>query len=133
VTGLLNILEAQNLTTLPADVQASILSFLPCRELARFATVSWRSRAMATLDELWAPLVAQHFFLGLHVTMSKPARKFRELACVCCSICQKSLLLSESRVIPARYQRPHFCNRCKFKCCADCRCECQYNGQVRCT
>lgn len=105
----------------PTDVKSSILSFLPCRSLARFSEVSRGrpSRLVGTTDHLWNPILKAHFDdvyrplpvpapldiqrstrfstrhertpLALVQTLS-PARKFRALALARCTVCLSSLL-----------------------------------------
>jgi hypothetical protein len=53
--------EDASFLSLPVDAQASILAFLPHRDLARFSTVSRGCSNVATMDRLWSPLLARCF------------------------------------------------------------------------
>jgi hypothetical protein len=78
------------LCLLPVDAQASILSFLPYSDLARFSSVSRGSRDVAAMDHLWRHLLARHFgdvTLPAHL-LSNPLRlQFHELALSICTAC----------------------------------------------
>ena len=115
----------KRLSTLPVDIQASILSFLAHGDLAIFAAVSRESSGVATLDQLWAPLLARQFLdveNGPFI-VSSPARHFRCLAFASCSVCKGSLLLAEPRAT-ARHRRQINFNICRSFCCYSCRCYC---------
>jgi hypothetical protein len=63
----------KSLSKLPVDIQASILAFLACGDLARFCVVSHACRSMAIMDRLWRPLMVRHFADVQHVSRGHPS------------------------------------------------------------
>jgi hypothetical protein len=121
-----------SLTELPTDAQCCVLTFLACYELARYSELNRDCCAVATLDHLWEPLVAEQFAA---VTMtgtsrfiwgSTLARQFSKLAQAACTVCQESVLKPD---LPGqRYPGAYSCVRCCKLCCAACFCQCSCVG-----
>jgi hypothetical protein len=148
----------KSLSTLPVDIQASILEFLACDDLARFCVVGRACRSVAIMDRLWRPLMARHFADVQHVSrgypgimtvlmnlwsflfslttpqipsvVSSPVFHFRKLALSKCSLCEEFLL----PIVPkseTTHPRPHSCDTCKSLCCAACHCQCRLEATNR--
>jgi hypothetical protein len=121
--------EALRLCFLPVDAQASILSFLPHGDLARFSQVSRGSQGVATMDRLWRPLFARRFcdvMIPVPLQSSTARQQFRALALSLCSICGERILCDKLRDEPTRYSNPHSCSVCGSLLCAKCYCRCHY-------
>jgi hypothetical protein len=85
---------------------------------------------VATIDDLWTPLLAHHFgdvVLPASVLPLGSAHRFNTLALIPCSVCDKILLPPEPKVDPvwSRYSAPRSCGICGLPCCATCHCRCR--------
>jgi hypothetical protein len=111
------------------------LSFLFSAKLARFSTVSGECRGVATMDRLWMPLLARHFADVVPPTpllLLSPARRFRVLALIPCSVCNQILHPLKPRAGPVwiRYSASRSCGFCGLLCCATCHCQCRCLNDV---
>jgi hypothetical protein len=107
---------------LPIDAQASVLTFLPHSDLARFSQVSQGSQGVAAIA-----LLACHFGdvkMPVALQSSTIREQFRALALSLCSTCNDLLLCDKMREEPTRYPNPHSCDVCSSLLCAKCHCTC---------
>jgi hypothetical protein len=120
--------EGLRLSLLPADAQASILSFLPHGDLAHFSQASQGSQGVAAMDRLWRPLLLQCFgdvVIPIPLLSIPALQQFRTLALSLCATCHGILLASGRGGHHTRYMRPHSCHLCGALHCAHCHCQCQ--------
>jgi hypothetical protein len=116
-----------SLPELPVDAQCCVFTFLAHYDLARCSAVSRACRAVATLDHLWEPFLADQFFAvkldrSDAVLGTKPAFQFIVLAQARCTVCEESVMKPKSK--SHRYPGAHSCSKCEELCCAACSCQC---------
>jgi hypothetical protein len=117
-----------SLTELPIDAHSYVLTFLARDELARYSELNRDCCAVAKLDHLWEPFLAERFaavtMAGMsHLTWgSTPARQFSKLAQAACTVCRESVL--KPNLPGQRYPGAYSCVRCSKLCCAACSCQC---------